>query len=218
MGWETAVVAVVEAILLAVFVYFLLRYYSEPFEHPIYKVSIYISWYLYLKCHPFPCFWFVSLGILDLLDLFCSPLILVRLPMKWEKLIQRFWMFSGNWSIGSPSCFLGSIFLFSWSTGHPADSQRSMRLRNINELCFFYSREKIKEALWINVKSYIIIVLVAIVFVVWFTIVTKLYFFELEFEFVVIWPNYKVGSLVSATPTVWFSLWCSWDMVWVSYQ
>lgn len=51
---------------------------------------------------------------------------------------------------------------------------------------FFYSREKIKEALWINVKSYIIIVLVAIVFVVWFTIVTKLYFFELEFEFVVI--------------------------------
>lgn len=50
----------------------------------------------------------------------------------------------------------------------------------------FYSREKIKEALWINVKSYIIIVLVAIVFVVWFTIVTKLYFFELEFEFVVI--------------------------------
>ena len=67
---------------------------------------------------------------------------------------------------------------------------------------FFYSREKIKEALWINVKSYIIIVLVAIVFVVWFTIVTKLYFFELEFEFVVILPNYKVGSLVSATPTV----------------
>ena len=83
---------------------------------------------------------------------------------------------------------------------------------------FLYSREKIKESLWINVKSYIIIVLVAIVFVVWFTIVTKLYFFELEFEFVVIWPNYKVGSLVSATPTVWFSLWCSWDMVWVSYQ
>ena len=166
-------VAVVEAILLAVFVYFLLRYYSEPFEHPIYKVSIYISWYLgFIGLILFP----IDIGAAanemgeadsTVLNVFWELIYWITFMLSWVYL---------------------PILMEYWASGR------------------FSKKEKIKEALWINVKSYIIIVLVAIVFVVWFTIVTKFDLTQLQgwivgvsntygLIFIVVFLGYGLGEL-----------------------
>ncbi|KAK8810548.1 hypothetical protein WA158_007123 [Blastocystis sp. Blastoise] len=46
MSWTSAIVMVIEVIILAITVFFLLKYYAEKSEYPIYTISIYCSWFL----------------------------------------------------------------------------------------------------------------------------------------------------------------------------